>query len=221
MTTIDNINIEREFLNFLRNADILTTTQRGVTTTIDTYSATGGAQTFTLTQTSGKNIRYVKQNGTSLIFGTDYTYTYSSTGQITQVIVSKVLTLGDAITIQYDYGTGDAIYPDYPRPDLSISSYPRVSFDIYNMTTTFAGYGKSYVTNISIMIDIFDISKSTANTKYKILRDAIVNNQNSFFYLSYIYPTNYHQIEPVSDFGKYKLYKIGLDIQSDNNFEIN
>lgn len=115
MATINYNNILLELLNELRSADILSLTERGLATKTDSFTAAGGAQTFTLTETSCKNVRWVKQAGVSLSYGTDYAFNYSASKNISAVVVSKSLTLGAKITISYDYGTGDKIYPDFAR----------------------------------------------------------------------------------------------------------
>jgi len=224
MSYLSRVNLKREFLNFLRNSDIISVTQRGVATKTDSFTATGGAQTFTLSVTNCKNVRWVKQNGTELVFGTDYTFGYSSSsttlGNILTVIVSKVLILGDAITISLDYGTGDAIYPDYPKPEITLSQFPRIGFDIYGFTSEAGGFGNVNISSFRFMIDIFAEKQLDAETYLDTLREKIITNQNGFYYFSYTKPVNERQAELV-DFTKYKVYKIGLDTEQKNNYEIN
>jgi len=221
---ISYLSIKREFLNFLRNSDVLSTATRGVTTKTDTSTAVGGAETFTLSVTNCKNVRWVKQNGTALVYGTDYTlgYSISSTtyGNILTVVVSKSLTLGDAITIRLDYGTGDKIYADYPRDDITISSFPRIAFDIYGLTSETAGFGNVNKTTFRFMIDIYDAKQTIAEGYMDSLRTAIIAAQNSFYTFAYIKPVNVRQVEQI-EFTNSKIYKIGIDTEQKNNYEIN
>jgi len=224
MTNISYLSIKREFLNFLRNSDVLSTTTRGVTTKTDSFTAAGGSETFTLSVTNCKNVRWVKDNGTALVYGTDYTLNYSTSsttyGNILTVTVSKVLVLGHTITISLDYGTGDKIYADYPRDDITISSFPRIAFDIYGLTTETAGFGNVNKTSFRFMIDIYDSKQTIAEGYMDALRTAIINAQNSFYNFAYIKPINVRQAEPI-DFTNYKIYKLGMDTEQKNNYEIN
>jgi hypothetical protein len=210
-------NIKNEFLNFLRNSDIFSTTIRGVTTDTDsgTTSETG-AETITLANTGVKNIRAVTYDGDSISLGTDYTIDIDN-NQITflSVVPDK------AYTVQYDYGSGDKIYPDYPRTDLVISSYPRLGFDIYGQTTESGGFGNVNVTSFRFDVNLYATSRKSAEGYIDTLRSKIIDAQTDLYYISYMKPINVRTIEPIDIRGKNKVYMIGFDIESRNNYEIN
>ena len=118
-------NIKQEQVVFLRNQNILSTTVRGVTTA----SATGtlsGTVTITIARTNVKNIRSVTVASVAKYLGTDYTVDYDHAS-------GCVITFGSnqtgAYAVSHDYGS-DKIYPDFPRDDLTIDSYPRIAVDI-------------------------------------------------------------------------------------------
>jgi len=224
MSYLSLINIKHELLNFIRNSNVLSTTERGVTTTSEDFTATGGAETFTLTITTARNVRAVTDNGTALKFGTDYNFTYSATtGYITQVIVSKVLTLGHKIAVSFDYKAtqGSAIYPDYPRQDLDLSSYPRIGFDLFMYDKSTAGFGNVNRSDLTFLIKILSGSTKSNDTYMDTLNQAVIAAQNNFYYLSYIKPTNITQNVPVSERGKNKIYEVSMRIMARNNYEIN
>ena len=50
MSIINNNRVKDEIVSFLRNSDLLTISQRGVTTQTDSFVATAGQTVFTLTK---------------------------------------------------------------------------------------------------------------------------------------------------------------------------
>jgi hypothetical protein len=134
----------------LRNSDIFTTTIRGVTTKTDNFTATAGQTQFTLTQTAVKNIRSLTVNSVPKYFINNYIINWT-TGVVT---LSVGANLNDPVAIQYDYGSGDKIYPDYPRSDLTLTSFPRIGMEIISSTTSPLGLGGT--THISdLVVQIF------------------------------------------------------------------
>lgn len=150
MTTLNIQTLKNEIVHSLRNGDILSTTVRGVTTRTDNFTATAGQTQFTLTQTPVKNIRSLTVAAVAKYYLRDYTVAWS-TGIVT---LSTGATVGDAVAIQYDYGTGDKIYPDLPRDDLYLTSYPRVGLELTSITTTPLGLG-GMVHMSDLLITIF------------------------------------------------------------------
>jgi len=228
MAYLSIVNIENEFLNFLRSSDIYTITERGVTTATDTTVITALPQTITLS-TSLKNIRSVTNSSTALVLklGTNYTMDLDA-GTIT--ITSGAVGTNSIATI-YDSGTTDHIFPDYPRPNLTISSFPRCGFEVYTWSTDTGGFGNVNVTDFGIDVSLYeyaDDSGSAPHGRKKVkqrmdaLRQAIITAQTNLYYCSYIKPQNMRAVELLdTDKGKGKIYKISIDVSSRNNYEIN
>ena len=81
MTVTDLINpntIKQELVVFLRNSDIFSTSDRGVSTTTDEFSGDDNETEFTLTNTNCKNIRSITVDDVAQSLGTDYTVDYST-----------------------------------------------------------------------------------------------------------------------------------------------
>ena len=197
VTALNEDNIKREIENELRNADLFTTTQRNVTTTTQNYTATAGQTVFTLTN-EPRNIRSVTVASVAKYYFLDYEFD----------AVAKTLTLytgatlNDAVAIQYDYGTtgggGDKIYPDFPREDLSLSSFPRIGFQIISIKTDPISLGAtSYMSDIVVSFKITvpaDKISSVGGVTYletlkRSLRTALLTRQTSFKLFKYIKPT--------------------------------
>ena len=218
MSYIEQTKLVAEFTNFLRNADILTTTQRGVTTTTGSFtSSQTGSETFTLTHTNCKNVRSVTYDSDVLVYGQDYTINIdTATVTILSVVPSK------SVVVSYDYGTGDKIYDDYPRQDLTISSYPRIGFGIYGFRSNLAGFGNVLRSNWRFDVRIYGTSTGGTDSLLDTLRQKIIAARNSLYYCSYVFPGSvldlgYYDTEK----GKNKIYVKGLDVMSENNYEIN
>ena len=179
--TLNLTNIKTELINSIRSADILTISQRGVTTSTDTGTFAGDS-TYTLATnpTLVKNIRSVTR-GTLLDYGTDYTLNF-----VTGVISFTVAQTG-SYTIIYDQGSGDSIHPDFPRDDLSISSYPRIAVDFSGIPTDAFGIGGTdLISSPRIAIVIYANNVNNIDAYTQSIKDYMKTNAKSFFYLRYI-----------------------------------
>jgi hypothetical protein len=194
MTNFSIIDIKREILNELRNANIFTIAQRGVTTVTQNFTATAGQTVFTLTY-EPRNIRSVTVNSVSKYYFNDYEFN----------AVSKTLTLNtgatvsDPVAIQYDYGTtgagGDKIFPDYPRGDLTFKSFPRIAIDIIGIDSRPIGLGATnYMSDLLLSVWLWvpaDTQSSVGGTEYldtimDSIRSAIMTRHKSFYTFRYI-----------------------------------
>ena len=197
MTTIDEFEIEQELLIFLRNQDILSTTQRGVTTVTNNSTATAGDTYVKVANTNFKNVRSVTIDDVAQTFGTNYTVTYESTTaeDIGKVNFASALSSGDVVAIEYDYGSTDRIYNDFPRIDLSISSYPRISAEVISKASTEAGLGgQSQLSDLMFAVTIFDDGKKSIEDKLKSIRTAMQTGAKGFYNFGYIQPMNSSRI---------------------------
>ena len=197
MSTIDEFEIEQELLIFLRNQDILTVAQRGVTTATDNFTASAGDTFVKVSNTNFKNVRSVTVQTVAQTFGTDYTVTYESDtdADIGKVNFSTVLSLNDVVAVQYDYGSTDRIYNDFPRIDLSISSYPRISAEVISKASTEAGLGgQSQLSDLMFAVTIFDNGKKSIEDKLKSIRTAMQTGAKNFYNFGYIQPMNSSRI---------------------------
>ena len=177
--------IKQEQVVFLRNQDIFTTTIRGVSTTTAT-GALSNETTITIAKTNVKNIRSITVGGNSKTLGTDYTVDYNHAS-------GCVITFGSAQTgdysVSYDYGS-DKIYHDFPRDDLTISSYPRIAVDILSVSSDAFGVGGSkFIHNVAFTVVVYDDNTDDLDGYIDTIKDAYVSNAKNFYYLKFIKPT--------------------------------
>jgi hypothetical protein len=183
-SALDNSEIENELVIFLRNSDIFSITERGVTTKTDTLSGDGTKKIFDLTETNPKNVRSITVDTVELTEYEDYTVNYS-TAKVTFTTAPSDDT--DNIEIEYDYGTGDKIYPDFPRTDLKIGSYPRVAVSIISIKTDELGLGaKANISDILISLSVYANGRENLNSYLKNIRESILKNKNNFHYLTFV-----------------------------------
>lgn len=228
MSYLSIVNIKNEFLNFLRNSNIYSVAERGVTTSSNVTSITALPQTITLSATL-KNVRSVTNTtqATTLKLGVNYTLDLDA-GTIT---ITSGAVGTDSITTSYDAGATDKIFPDYPRPNLTITSFPRCGFDIYSWSSDTGGFGNVNVTDLDMNISLYEYADDTVvashgrkriEQRMDTLRQSIITGQTNFYYLSYIKPRNVRAVTLLdTDKGKGKIYMMSMDVSSRNNYEIN
>jgi len=191
MAILDLFEIKKELVNFFRNQDIISTAARGVTTTTETFSGNASDVDFDLSNTNVKNVRLIQISAVTQSYGTDYSIDFdgSNPGRIT--FVSPPASGTNNISIQYDYGSTDRIYPDYPRADLKLSSYPRVAVDIQAISSENFGIGGTdSLSQLLIDLIVFDIAIQELDDKISNVRDVIMSNQKAFYNFKFIHPIN-------------------------------
>jgi len=223
MTTLDINNIRNEISNCIRNGDVLgatSTTIRGVTTQTDSFTATAGQTAFQLTKTSVHNVRSVTVNAVSKYYVKDYTFV-AATGILT---LNTGAGIGETVAVSYDYRAteGDKIYPDMPRDDLSLTSYPRVGIEITSEVTTPLGLGgTSHISDFMITIFCWmPVNKDTSiagglggtadlSTVMKNIRAQIRAQAKNFSSnIPYIYPSG---LSPITKSINNKIIQQGED----------
>lgn len=219
MSLLNLTNILNEWLFFMRNSDIFSTSTRGVTTTAATGTFSGDSSLI-ISRTNVKNIRSVVVASTTLTYGQDYTVDteFDNAGTNSCKITFTSSQTG-AYTITYDYGS-DKIFPDYPRDDLSISSFPRIATDIISMDSQPLGYGNQTtadVTDVTLTALVYSEDQTVVNSTIQSIKEAVKNNENGFYYFKYV---RFSLIGPMIDSGiKQEIVHRNVDFVSSLNVE--
>jgi uncharacterized protein YeeX (DUF496 family) len=182
MTTIDQYAIAEEIKVFLRNQDILSTTTREVTTATQNFTAGGVSSFVSLTNTNVKNVRSVTTNAVTAGRYTDYIVDYegANPGRITFTFTPP---LNTSISVNYDYGSTDHIFSDFPRADINMSSYPRISCEVTTMRTNPVSItAGSRKTDVMVSISMLAESRRNVLSWSNTIRDNILSNKNTFYY---------------------------------------
>lgn len=201
MATIDLQNIRDELCEFLRRSDVLTTTVRGVTRTTDTYTVgAGGEATHTFTgNTPVRDFYSITVDAAAKYYLRDFTMNWN-TGVLTW---NTPLTNGQVVIYSVDWGSSDKIFPDLPRDDLTLTSFPRIGIELTSINTEPLGLGGStHMSDLLFTIMVFvSVNKDTnvaggfgglkdLEATIKAIRNVIRNNAKSFYTFSWITPQN-------------------------------
>jgi hypothetical protein len=129
--------------------------------------------------------------------------------------------MGWTYSVQYDYGP-DHIFAGYPRRDISISGFPRISVEFVDVASEPGGFGNVNENRYDITILVQDSEKKDVRSYTKKIREWIVGNQNSLRYLKVIKPTLVGPIG-IAEFEKFKdrIFQQNSDFRSSFNLEVN
>lgn len=179
-----------EMTVFLRN-NLTDPSSRG-TAGSNVFTAGGASGNFTLSQVGVKNITSATVGGVAQAAYTDYTPNYQNASPTSNptVTFSVVPTSGAQVIINYKYGD-TWIYPDWPRTDLGLTSYPRVSADIINKRTEPFGIGgKCTLSDIMYSVTAFADKSSTVDSIMTELGSIVTANTTTFYNFQAIYQSN-------------------------------
>jgi len=221
MATLNLIKIKEELLNLIRNSDILSISQRGVTTATQNFTATAGQTNFVVTNSGVKNIRSVVVQSVTQTLYTDYDINiFGKTATESQTITLVVpATLNDVVTIVYDYGTGDKIYGDFPEDFLSVGSFPRIGFEIVSISNKNRSCNDT-LQQKSIYIEFGTFSENNLITTYSTsLYDLIFANRKTLFYLKLLRPSGRSGRAPYKKFSTTTVYEELFSYTCPNEFE--
>jgi len=184
--TLNIQSIKQEQVDFLRNQDIFTITQRGVTTA----NATGtlsGTKVITISRTNVKNIRSITVGAVSKVLGTDWTVDYK---HATGCVITFGSNQTGAYAVSHDYGS-DKIFPDFPRNDLTIDSYPRIAVDILNVPSDALGIGgDQFISDVAFTIVAYAVKSADLDSYIQTIKDLYVTNAKNFYYLPFVKRTS-------------------------------
>jgi len=183
MANTDLKRFQEELTVFFRNSDILTTTERGVTTAVNTLTSTGDA-TFTLSSSVGvRNIRYVTMAAATQTMYRDLTPSYiDGTLEFTAIPSS-----GTEVVVCYDTGSADKVYGDLPREDIDRLNYPRLMSKLASgPTKEFALGGEANITDYLVMCQLWSTSIDRLNSGITTLRSSVLDNKKNFYHSPFI-----------------------------------
>lgn len=208
------MDIKQELVVLLRSADLISISDRGVTTETDTGTfSTDLTHLLATSPTLVKNVRSVVVSGSPLVFGTDYLVNYT-TGLITFTSAQS-----GAYTIIYDQGSNDSIFPDFPQPHLKLSDFPRIAVDIIGSTSNEIGIGAAITeSDYTISVICYATKQTDVENIVSGAKDLIMANKKSLFYSPFITPTSVGPLL-VTEFGQNKILQRNQD--ADVRFEFN
>jgi len=222
--TLNYNDIKYELLNTIRSGDIFTISERGVTTTTETFVGTTG--TYTLLHAPGRNIRCVINTTESetLKYGRDYIpiFTYSADGSRMYIVSIQLLysyTATDEFSITYDYGSTEKIYPDWIQENLTIGSFPRLGFTFLKGNTEVIATDSVEATRFRMTFIIKAKSVDYVNDRLTALRQLFKNNQNTLHYSNILRVVNIEPADDAGEVGGHKIFQATMDVMNELNIE--
>jgi len=223
MATINEKHIRDEIAVFLKNQDLLSVSTRGVTTVTNESLGTLDADTFSyIAKSNIRNIRNVIVGGTTLTFGVDFTVDYYYLDTTRKCRIDYTVAQTGVATVSYDWGATEKIYPNFPRTDMTLASYPRIGLEVIDIDSEPYGFNNVNNSNIDISFTVMDDSKDNITDIVTSIRTAIVNNQSGLYYLKLVKPRRTGPVVPVKDGkAKDKLFSKSFDVRGYFNIENN
>lgn len=220
MTTADVYLIKQEWVQFLRNSDIFTTTQRSVTTAQDTGTFSSDSS-YLIDHADVKNIRSIIVDGSTLSYGSDYNidFYFDDSGTYKAKITFTNAQTGN-YEINYDYGS-DKIFPDFPKSSLKTSSFPRIGADIISMPSELFDMDGQLITTVNITTVVYDKQIESINDYISSITSSLNTNKKNFYYIGKF--VRKLAVGPVLQFQSEqsgnKIFQQNIDIQGILNFE--
>ena len=214
MTKYSIWDIKEELVVYLRNKDVISITNRGVTTSQDTGTFSAAAtHTLATNPTLVKNVRDITIATNLLTFGTDYTVNYK-TGVITFTTAQT-----GAYVINFDQGATDRIFPDFPQPYLKLNNFPRIAVDIISGNTTEFGIGANInQSEYIISIVCYDKDQSDVEDMIASIRSNLMDDKKNFYYIPFLTMTSMGPLL-ATPFGQNKIFQRNQDIMGRFIFE--
>lgn len=220
---IEQDKIKEELLNRLRNSDIISVSDRGLTTvTNESHTGTGTQKIFTLNNDGVKNIREVKIDSVVQTPIADYTYSLLTASTTNKQIVFEVApTLSSNIEVSYDYGSGDKIYDDFPIGQVKEDKYPRIGFDIISESTELQSFDRVlYQSNLLISFFAYGIGKNQTMDLANQVRTFLISIREDLQRLRYIEPKARGKLTKHLPFdGVGRIFKQNCDFSAPFEFE--
>lgn len=208
------LKLKTDLVIFLRNRDIISTSDRGVTTQQDTGTfAADSSHTLATSPTLVKNVRDVTVASVELKEGVDYTVDYD-TGVITFTSPQT-----GAYEINYDTGSTDRVFPDFPQPHLKLKDFPRIAVDIISATSKEIALGATTTQNeYAVTVVCYSEDQDDAEQMVYDVRQAILDYKKEIASIPFMTPTAMGPLL-VSEFGEKKVVQRNQDLAIKFEFE--
>lgn len=188
---IDFYRLKEELIVFLRQK-LSDPKKRGDIKTI-ALSGTGSKVKFALPDTNVKAIHHVLVGDVLKSNYTDYYVEYIDKFQLSNPYVYFLTPPADGALVEMTYKHGSAqaewIYPDIPRPEISLDNYPRVSVRIVGIRTDEGGlHADSNLTDVLGSVVAWSGKENELNGIIQEVRTLIMQNKKKFHYFKLIVP---------------------------------
>ena len=186
MSRLDYWEFDKELTYFLRN-NVTDPKSRGTQRVQNTKVIGSSRTTIQLLETSVKNMKSITVAGSAIEYGTGYTL---SEDDDLITFVTFVVPVTDGQTVIFTYQHGETwIYPDLPRKDLSLTSYPRIGIMPVASEISQIGLGTG-ISQTSMLYDVIVYAENADQLRdiMQDVKDAFLVNKKSFYNVNLILP---------------------------------
>jgi len=185
---LDPFEINRQFVLHLRKN--ITDPLSRLSTKTENFTGSLGQATFEIQEDleggnhTLKHIEYVKVDDVEKTFPDEYNY-YVQTDDAGKVIFTTAPDAGSDIEIKYWLGPQSWIYMDFPRLNLRLSDFPRISVETIAGTSELAGLGgEQFTTSVGVAVTCFGKSIIECKSIGNEVREFILSNAKRLIYQS-------------------------------------
>jgi hypothetical protein len=203
-TAFDIIELKDELVNRLRAGLNVDDTLSRITETTTTFDGDDSTTKFTLSATALSYVASVSVEGVVQEYITDYSIHFRGSDKGKIEFVTAPTTGTDNISVTWgeiNTGKSNFIWPDFPRIDLGLHSYPRIGFRLSDRNEV-AGLGGSDLPlkhDIMVQIKIVDDDTYSIDNLLNKVRLFLLQNAKSFYYFNFIAPESWSEYEVYDD----------------------
>ena len=215
MTVINQFDVLNEVIMSLRNADVLTTTQRDVNRVTQTGTLVNDDEIVI----DKPNVKNIKSLIVDSVVVSVYDVDFDSNDEC---VITLPGSMSGVYTLVYDYGV-DKIFVGYPRSDLTINSFPRIAVEYIDVQSQSGGFGNVNRNKHDLSIVVYSTNKAQIRNIINLVRVWCVENQNALKQLRLIKPVMMGPLVIAGEFAKYKdkIMKQNFDFAGLLSYEVN
>lgn len=194
------ISLKQELVNRLRSHFITIDPKERVITKTKSFTYDGNNK-FKL-DSNISCVTSVKVQGVTFKYGEDY-FVHWRGNDKGSVEITRDISTDDLVEIEYgEIGTGNMVYPDFPRSDLDEDSYPRIGFRLTIDNRRVGGSGHksvAYEHEVLIQIKVIDTNTYNIDEYVQEIYDFFATKFNTFYNIPYIDPETINEFDDFSD----------------------
>jgi hypothetical protein len=215
---------KKEIINYIRAKLYSLDPKTRITQTTLTFNGDDVTTSFALTSP----LRYIAPDGVTIDsvtknYGSDWNIITdpedTNYGKI--VFVNAPATGTNNVSVTFGYGSKEWVYPDFPRKDVAVSTYPRIGLSMNESPLPGGLGGLQNVLKNRVRISVIFIDENTRllDELSHALKNNIVKDAKKFYHFRYIQPDTSRFLNNSEDATK-MVPMLTQDYIVDNHFEI-
>jgi len=186
---LDFLRLNEELITFFRS-NLTDPSSRGTIET-NTQSGTGSKLSFEVPRTTAKFVKSVTVNDTLKKAWEDYYVDFKDKNALSKPVVYFLTppANGAKVDIVFTYGLS-WVYPDKPRIEISLDSYPRCRVNVFPIMTNEMNLGAdSNISELRGELTIYSAKTNEVTDTISEARRLIMENKKNFHHFKFITPS--------------------------------